>query len=229
MRIAILEDDPDQSNVLIGWLEEEGFSCFLFEKGADFLQGIAKESYDAVILDWNVPDVTGIEVVEHIRSNSNSTLPILFTTSRSDEQDIVTALTKGADDYIVKPISRNETVARIKALLRRVGLGVDENTQELSFEPFKIDTKTRELFKEDEKITLTQKEYDLVVFLFLNAGRVISRGHLLQVVWGTNPQINTRTVDTHISRLRNKLTLKPEVTGWELTSVYQHGYRLEKV
>lgn len=228
MRVAILEDDKDQADILCSWLEEEGYSCFVFTKGTDFLQGYAKESYDAVILDWNVPEGSGIDVVAHIRASADGSVPIIFTTARDSEQDIVSALEIGADDYMVKPIKRSETVARIKALLRRSNGNVDEY-KELHFEPFVIDTKTREVKNGDEPITLTQKEYDLLVFLFRNSGRVISRGHLLQVVWGTNPQINTRTVDTHISRLRNKLSLKPDLTGWELTSVYQHGYRLEKV
>ncbi len=118
--------------------------------------------------------------------------------------------------------------ARLNALLRRSGaLPAEQKT--LDFSPYSIDTQSRVLSLNNEPITLTQKEYELIVFLLRNEGRVISRGHLLQVVWGTSPQINTRTVDTHVSRLRSKLNIHAETTGWELTSIYQHGYRLEKV
>lgn len=230
MRIAILEDDKDQSELLVAWLEEHEHSCYVYDNGAEFLQSFAKESFDLIILDWVVPQMSGIEVMQHIRTNSDVLVPILFVTSKSSEKDVVKALESGADDYMIKPIKQSEMVARFNALLRRSGLQQDENDQSnLNFDPYYVDTNRRSISLQGADVTMTQKEYDLMLFLFRNSGRVISRGHLLQVVWGTNPNINTRTVDTHISRLRNKLKIDPEITGWELTSIYQHGYRLEKV
>lgn len=229
MRLAILEDDQDQSNLLSSWLEAEGHSCYIYSNGSDFLQSFAKESFDLIMLDWMVPGMSGIDVMKHIRSNSDAFVPILFVTSKDSEESVVQALESGADDYMVKPITQRETVARLNALLRRSGLQDNSDQTNLSFDPFSVDTSSREISLNDTAVEMTQKEYDLMLFLFRNAGRIISRGHLLQVVWGTSPNINTRTVDTHVSRLRNKLQLKPELTGWELTSVYQHGYRLEKV
>ncbi len=227
MRIALIEDDQDQIDLLCLWLEAMEHDAVVYTDGTSFIQGLVKESYDLIVLDWMLPNITGIEVLRHIRSNNDQT-PVLFVTAKDAEEDIVQALEAGADDYMAKPISESETKARIKALMRRSGSLPTEQT-EFTFDPYSFDTKTRELALHGKVVSLTQKEYELMVFLLRNEGRVISRGHLLQVVWGTSPQINTRTVDTHISRLRNKLDIKPESSGWELSSIYQHGYRLEQV
>jgi len=225
VRVAIVEDDSEQSALIKVWIEELGNDCIIYEDGDSFSQTFAKESFDLLILDWMLPGMTGIEVLKHLRGNGDTTLPVLFVTAKEEEQDIVTALEAGADDYMCKPISKRETQARFKALVRRTLSGGEQT--ELNFTPFAVDLKARSVSLNDESITLTQKEYELILFLFRNEGRVISRGHLLQVVWGTNPQINTRTVDTHISRLRGKLKLNADDTGWELISIYQHGQLLK--
>ncbi len=227
MRIAIVEDDQDQIDLLSLWVERMNHDVSIFKDGANFIQNIAKESFDLIVLDWMLPGMNGIEVLQLIRANNNKT-PVLFVTAKDAEDDIVEALEAGADDYMSKPISEAELKARLNALLRRAGaLPAEQKT--LDFSPYSIDTQSRVLSVDNEPVTLTQKEYELIVFLLRNEGRVISRGHLLQVVWGTSPQINTRTVDTHVSRLRSKLNIHADSTGWELTSIYQHGYRLEKV
>jgi len=225
VRVAIVEDDQDQAELIKLWVEEMGHDCIVYADGAKFSQTFAKESFDLLILDWMLPGMTGIEVLKHIRGSGDNSLPVLFVTAKESEEDIVTALEAGADDYMCKPITRLETKARFNALVRRT-VGGDVKVK-LDFPPYSIDTDSRTLSLNGELVSLTQKEYELILFLFRNEGRVISRGHLLQVVWGTSPQINTRTVDTHISRLRNKLTINSEATGWELISIYQHGYRLE--
>ena len=227
MRIALIEDDQDQIDLLTLWLEAMEHDVMIFTDGAKFIQSSVKESFDLAILDWMLPGMNGIEVLKLLRSNNDKT-PILFVTARDDEKDIVQALEAGADDYLSKPVSELVTKARINALIRRSG-GFPSEQKLLDFPPYSIDSQTRVLSFNGEEISLTQKEYKLIVFLFRNEGRVISRGHLLQVVWGTNPQINTRTVDTHISRLRSKLDIHADTTGWELKSIYQHGYRLERV
>jgi two-component system response regulator RegX3 len=126
---------------------------------------------------------------------------------------------------MIKPVKRLELLARLKALSRRT-IPQDDKQQVLEFGQYKLDLGTRKAFLNDVPIGLTQKEFDLVLFLFRYAGRVLSRGHILESVWGRNPDLNTRTVDTHISRIRSKLDLRPE-HGWQLKAVYQHGYRLE--
>ncbi len=228
MRIAILEDDKDQADLLKLWLEEKDHQCSVFSDGNAFIRAYSRDSYDVVLLDWMVPHLSGIDVLKHLRNHLDPQVPVVFITQRDTEEDIVEALSAGADDFIAKPIRQMETMARIGAIARRVGYG-DENTAEnYDFAPYSIDTKTRQVRYQGELIDMTQKEYELTLFLFKNLGRVISRGHLLEMVWGTSSQINTRTVDTHISRLRTKLQLD-EQDDWKLTSVYRHGYRLENV
>lgn len=226
MRVALLEDDADQARLLVKWLSEAGHTCEHFDASRRFIRQIKRESFDLLVLDWLVPDMSGLEVLDWVRDNLDWRIPIIFVTTMDREEDIVRALEHGADDYITKPVRERELLARIAAVARRT-VSADEGKPELDFEPFRIDQEHRLVYRTGERIELTQKEYDLAVFLFKNAGRVLSRGHILQNVWGRNPDINTRTVDTHVSRIRTKLGIAPE-TGWRLTSVYQHGYRLER-
>ncbi|MFQ3243977.1 MAG: DNA-binding response OmpR family regulator [Arenicella sp.] len=228
MRIVILEDDQDQADLLVAWLEEANHNCDVFRDGNAFIRAYKKDSYDLALLDWMVPKLSGIEVLRHIRAHVDSVVPVVFITQRDSEEDIVQALEAGADDYMTKPVRHNETMARVNAIARRMGFG-DENTSDnYIFPPYKIDTRLRHVTLDDEVVDMTQKEYELTLFMFKNLGRVISRGHLLEMVWGTSSQLNTRTVDTHVSRLRSKLKLD-EQSDWQLTSVYRHGYRLENV
>ncbi len=228
MRIVILEDDQDQADLLVAWLEETNHNCDVFRDGNAFIRAYKKDSYDLALLDWMVPKLSGIEVLRHIRAHVDSVVPVVFITQRDSEEDIVQALEAGADDYMTKPVRHNETMARVNAIARRMGFG-DENTSDnYIFPPYKIDTRLRHVTLDDEVVDMTQKEYELTLFMFKNLGRVISRGHLLEMVWGTSSQLNTRTVDTHVSRLRSKLKLD-EQSDWQITSVYRHGYRLENV
>lgn len=228
MRIVILEDDRDQADLLKAWLEEKGHQCTVYHDGNAFIRAYSNDSYDVALLDWEVPELKGIEVLRHLRSHLDSQVPVVFITQRDTEADIVEALEAGADDYIAKPIRQFETLARISAIARRVGYGDENTAQRYDFEPYTIDTRTRAVTYQGEPVEMTQKEYELTLFLFKNLGRVISRGHLLEMVWGTSSKINTRTVDTHVSRLRSKLHLD-EQDNWQLTSVYRHGYRLENI
>ncbi len=228
MRIVILEDDKDQADLLVAWLEEAGHQCTVHTDGSAFIRAYNKDSYDIVLLDWMVPNMSGIEVLKHLRAHLDTVVPVVFVTQRDSEDDIVEALQAGADDYMAKPVRHMETMARVNAIARRVGFG-DENTPDtFDLEPYKIDTKLRQVLMNDQAIDMTQKEYELTLFLFKNLGRVISRGHLLEMVWGTSSKLNTRTVDTHISRLRTKLEIEAQ-PNWQLTSVYRHGYRLEQI
>lgn len=228
MRIVILEDDRDQADLLIAWLEEAGHQCDVFPDGTAFIRAYNKDSYDLVLLDWMVPKLSGIEVLKHLRTHLDAVVPVVFITQRDSEEDIVEALQAGADDYMAKPVRHMETMARVNAIARRMGFGDEHTSDEYDCPPYKIDTKLREVSLNDDVVEMTQKEYELTLFLFKNLGRVISRGHLLEMVWGTSSSLNTRTVDTHISRLRSKLALDSQ-DNWKLTSVYRHGYRLENI
>ena len=227
MRIALLEDDLDQAALFVEWLKSSGHSCEQFASGKLFTRNIKHDSYDVLILDWMVPDMDGYEVLRWVRENFDWPIPIIFVTVKDDENDIVRALEQGADDYIVKPAKQRELLARISAVVRRAS-PIDESQSVIEYEPFAIDLGNHEVKRDGTRIEVTQKEYELIVFLFRNIGRILSRAHILESVWGRNPDINTRTVDTHVSRIRTKLSIAPEM-GWKLSSIYQHGYRLEHI
>lgn len=228
MRIVLLEDDRDQSDLLVAWLEEQGHSCDVYQDGKSFIRAYSTDSYDLVVLDWMVPEASGLEVLKHLKNQLDPNVPVIFITQRDEEADVVEALSAGADDYMTKPIRQAETLARVNAIARRLGLIDDGSVEVIENQPYSINTKTREIMLDGELIEMTQKEYELSLFLFKNLGRVISRGHLLEMVWGTSSKINTRTVDTHVSRIRYKLKIDDQ-QDWSLTSVYRHGYRLEKL
>ena len=226
MRIALLEDDKSQSDLYKAWLEDAGHVCATFAAGKAFIKHIGRESYDLIILDWGIPDISGHEVLVWIRSHIQTPVPVMFVTARDEEQDIVTALENGADDYLVKPVRKLELIARSNALERRAK---QEFTlkERLDFDPFSIDVITRKISRGDKIIDLTIKEFDLTLFLFRHMGQLLSRGHILENIWGRSSELNTRTVDTHMSRIRTKLELSHE-SGFKLSSVYFYGYRLER-
>jgi two-component system response regulator RegX3 len=153
-------------------------------------------------------------------------VPVLFLTGRLDEEDVVHALSSGADDYLIKPPRRMELIARIDALLRRAL--PPRGDEVLEFPPYRIDTLMRSVTLRGADVSLTQKEYELTVFLFRNVGRLMSRSHIEEAVWGRGAEVLSRSLDTHLSRIRRKLTLNPG-NGYRLTPVYNHGYRLEQV
>jgi DNA-binding response OmpR family regulator len=225
MRISILEDDPDQLALIKRWIAEDGHDVHAYLSGREAMKHAGRESFDLFVLDWQVPDVSGAEVLMWLRSNVSPTVPILFVTVRDSEQDIVFALEHGADDYMVKPIRRLELVARLHALLRRAY--PREGEKQLSFPPFELDLHRSEVRRDGNKIDLTPKEFELTVALFRNIGRLMSRGHLQETVWGRSGDLATRTVDTHVSQVRKKLDLTPE-RGYRIVPIYNYGYRLEK-
>jgi two-component system, OmpR family, response regulator RegX3 len=226
VRIAILEDDPDQLTLLKRWISEDGHDVHAYLSGRETMKHAHRESFDLFVLDWQVPDVSGAEVLTWLRSNISRSVPVLFVTVRDSEQDIVFALEHGADDYMVKPVRRQEMLARMHALLRRAY--PSEEKKLLSFPPFDIDIQRSEVRRDGSRIELTPKEFELTVTLFRNIGRLLSRGHLQESVWGRSGDLATRTVDTHVSQVRKKLDLRPE-SGYRVVPIYNYGYRLEKV
>ena len=227
MRIALLEDDVAVGTAMQHWLEAAGHSVHNFTSGKTIVREAARESFDLFMLDWHVPDLSGEEVLRWLREKQQSTVPVLFATSRDSEEDIVAALTAGADDYMVKPVRRLELLARVESLIRRTR-GKESEAAPISIGPYSIDPLNRVVTLDGNSIELTDKEYDLTVFLFRNLGRLTSRGHISESVWGRSAEVQSRTVDTHMSRLRKKLDIGP-ARGVRLTPVYNFGYRFEKV
>jgi DNA-binding response OmpR family regulator len=226
LRIALLEDDGLLAKMLQTWLTDVGHDCQIFGEGKQLIRRLNRDTFDLIIIDWMLPDVDGIYVLRWIREHIDWQIPVLFVTGKDEESDIVQALNGGADDYMTKPVKHLELLARIKAIGRR-SLHQDNEQRVLEFGAYTIDLTKHKVYLDDAPIDLTQKEFDLVLFLFRSEGRVLSRGHILESVWGQSPDLNTRTVDTHVSRIRNKMDLKPE-HGWQLKAIYQHGYRLER-
>lgn len=224
--VGLLEDDPDQARLLGYWLESAGFQHRIYAQASDFRRRLGAESIDLLILDWNLPDESGLEVLRWLRDCGHRGLPVLFVTARDNESDIVAALQAGADDYLTKPPRQAEMMARVQALMRRFGLHDDTPVEE-ELGPYRIDHERRRIELRGEEIVLTDREYDLAMYLIRRRGRVISREALLEGVWKISGSVATRTVDTHVSRLRKKLELNGE-NGWRLNAVYQHGYRLEQ-
>jgi DNA-binding response OmpR family regulator len=225
LRIAILEDDQAQLELLCCWLKKAHHDCLGFTTGASFQNALQRETFDLLVIDWNLPDTSGPEVLTWVRETLDWRIPVLFTTSHDREEDIVHALHRGADDYMIKPIKRAETLARITALLRR-SLPDAPDDETYLCPPFEFDLRNERVTVSDQPVNLTHKEFQLALLMFRNTGRLLSRGYILESVWGIRSGITTRTVDTHVSRIRNKLGIRPD-RGWRLNAVYHHGYRLE--
>ena len=241
MRIGLLEDDSSQIELISLWAKESGNQLRSYTTGTSFREAISSEDFDLLVLDWHLPDTTGIEELDWLRSEQRSNIPVIFITNRDNEESVIEALDHGADDYMVKPVKKGVTLARIKALQRRnrtADISADAKTESDQasspaptieiYDPFEVNTEERTIAVNGTVAKLTNKEYELAVHMLRNAGCLVSRDFLMQSLWGTRPDLNTRTVDTHISRIRSKLGINPAI-GWQLSSIYQRGYRLSRV
>ena len=226
MKIAFLEDDAAFAADIIDWLEQVGHSVTWFRSGRECVRALSDERYDLCLFDWMLPDMTGPDVMANLKLKGTLP-PVIFLTGRDAEEDVVQVIQAGADDYIVKPPSRSVLIARIHAVARRCAAQLrPEPVQD--FGSLQVDFGGRKFEIDGAPVKLTEKETELALYFFGRVGMLLPRGHLIQVVWGSSPDIDTRTVDVHVSHLRNKLKLVPE-SGWRLTSVYRQGYRLERV
>jgi len=224
--IGFLEDDPDQAELILHWLGLAGYRTRMYASAAEFRRRQGSEAIDLLLLDWMLPDADGPEVVHWLRSAASARLPVSFLAARGGEADVVRGLNAGGDGYWVKPVGQQELVGRVGAVLRRLGVeGGDGGPFEIP--PYRVDPRRQRISFGEHAIELTPREFDLAAFLFRRHGRIVSRDALLENVWNMNASVSTRTVDTHVSRLRKKLELNGE-NGWRLAAVYQHGYRLEQ-
>ena len=202
--VLIVEDEPSQRAVLSYNLESEGFRISEAEDGDAALLMVAEEVPDLIVLDWMLPGVTGIEICRRIKSRPETRdVPIIMLSARSEEVDRVRGLETGADDYVVKPYSVTELMARVKGQLRRSRpAGVGET---LSFEDITLDAETHRVHRDGHMLKLGPTEFRLLATFLEKPGRVWSREQLLDRVWGRDVYVDTRTVDVHIGRLRKVL------------------------
>lgn len=227
MRIAVLDNDPNQTDLVCQVLASNGHICHPFQSGKELLSQLQRESYDMLVMDWQVTDPNGVEILRRVKDKLALSLPVLFITGRSGEDDIVAGLAAGADDYMIKPIRRSELVARVQALLRRA-YPITISNEQMVFSNYLFDTRSGRLSLAGKSIEITQKEFDLALLFFRNLGRPLSRAYILEAVWSRDIDIPSRTMDTHVSRVRTKLQLQRE-NGYRLFPVYSYGYCLEKI
>jgi two-component system alkaline phosphatase synthesis response regulator PhoP len=221
-RILIVEDDPDIADLVARYLDKAGFTTERAASGREALQAIGARPPELVVLDLMLPQVDGLEVCRLLRANeATAALPIIMLTARAEESERIVGLELGADDYVAKPFSPNELVARVRALLRRAHR-VASPTRTLVYGPIALDTDRHLVSCSGREVTLTAKEFLLLEYLMLHRGRVLSRDVLLTDVWGYRYTGGTRTVDVHVRRLREKL---PVLTDG-LVTVKQFGYKL---
>ena len=224
MRVALLEDDLAQAGYVKKSWAEAGHACDHYTDGEDFIRAMRRETFDLVVLDWNVPGASGHDVLQWMKVNLEAPPPALMVTSRSTEEDIVEGLRSGADDYVVKPVSAPGLLARVDANSRRayphpVG-GIE------IFGRYQFDARAERVEIDGGPINLTAKEFALALLLFRNTHRALSRSYIFESLWGRSPDLPTRTLDVHVSNVRTKLNLRPS-NGYKLVPVYAYGYRLE--
>ncbi len=225
MRIALLEDEPEHADRTSSLLRDAGHQVQVFTRGAALLRQLRSDSYELIMLDWELPGASGYEVLQTIRQQLASRTAIVFLTHRDAEADVVRALEAGADDFLIKPPRERELLARVEAAGRRARDGATTGGV-LEVGPFRIDLERRRIESAGKLFELTRREFDVAALLFGNLGKVLSRAHIMQLVWGQADATTTRTVDMHVSRVRKVLGLSAAI-GLRLTAVYGYGYRLE--
>jgi two-component system response regulator RegX3 len=223
-RVLVVEDEESFSDALSYMLRREGFDAVVAGSGPEALAEFDRGGADIVLLDLMLPGLPGTDVCRALRSRSN--VPIIMLTARDGEIDKVVGLELGADDYVTKPYSARELVARIRAVLRRRGDVEQPADDVLEAGPVRMDVERHVVAVDGEPVALPLKEFDLLEYLLRNAGRVLTRGQLIDRVWGSDYVGDTKTLDVHVKRLRSKLEPDPANPTYLLT-VRGLGYKLE--
>ncbi|WP_073341619.1 response regulator transcription factor [Caldanaerobius fijiensis] len=218
-KVLVIEDEKGLQDILKTYLEKNGYSAFIAGDGRSGLELIEKYDISLVILDVMLPDMDGWRVLRELRETSD--VPVIMLTARGEEYDKLLGFELGADDYVVKPFSPRELMARIKALLKRVDKGGAKNV--LEWKGIVVDVDSREVYVDGNKVDFTPKEFDLLKYLMENRGRAITREQCLERVWGYDFYGDLRTVDTHIKQIREKLGDK----RYLVKTVWGIGYKLD--
>lgn len=223
MNVLVAEDDRDIADLIARYLQKAGWTAHVVGSGDGALAHARREGADLVILDIMLPGMSGLEVCRALRSDrTTAAIPIIMVTARAEETDRIMGLDIGADDYISKPFSPNELVARIRALMRRA-TRAEPGASTISFGPLVMDLGRHTVLDDGREVKLTAKEFLLLQYFLQHRGRVLSRDVLLGDVWGYRYTGGTRTVDVHVRRLREKLPVLVDA----LVTVKQFGYKLE--
>ena len=222
-KIFIIEDEPSIIQLVQHNLEKNGFIVLSSVNGNDGLKELKKFQPDLLLLDWMLPDLSGIDICKNIRKdNSFKDLPIIMLTAKGEEEDKIKGLDSGIDDYLTKPFSFNELMARIKAVLRRSNPNtVSDN---LEFEDLVLDRIEKRVYRDKKEIQLGPTEFRLLEFFLVNPKRVYSRDQILENVWSNNINVESRTIDVHIRRLRQSINLKDKKEL--IRTVRSSGYSL---
>ncbi|MBK6886613.1 MAG: response regulator transcription factor [Tetrasphaera sp.] len=223
-RILLVEDEPSYSEPLTYVLTKEGYQVTVADTGPDGLTAFERGGADLVLLDVMLPGMSGIDVCRALRTKSN--VPVIMLTAKDGEVDKVVGLELGADDYVTKPYSSRELLARIKAVLRRGAEPEDLVSATVSAGPVAIDVERHVVTVRGEPVALPLKEFELLAFLVRNSGRVLTRGQLIDRIWGSDYVGDTKTLDVHIKRLRKKVERTPKEPVHILT-VRGLGYKFE--
>lgn len=226
-RILLVDDEPRVREVVAAYLVRDGYLVQTASDGESAIRFLSEFKPDLVVLDLMLPQVSGFDVLREIRRDGD--LPVILLTARAEEVDRVSGLELGADDYVVKPFSPRELVARVRSVMRRSAPRSNSpgSLEGLSFHGLEIDSARRVVSVEGAVVDLTAKEFDLLSFLAARSPQVFSRGHLLEHVWGSSPEWqDPATITVHVRRIRQKLEKDPQNPRW-LKTVWGVGYRFE--
>jgi DNA-binding response OmpR family regulator len=226
MHIAVLAIDHTQSTFLCEVLGHAGHQCHAFSSDMELLAQLRHEDYDLLTIEPPPAHATDAFVAA-IRTGAARDIPVMLLASRGEEDAIAAALNAGMIDYLVKPVRRGELAMRVRVLLRRA-YPDRERAETIMFRQYAFDTQDGHVTIAGRPVELTRKEFDLALLFFSNLERPLSRAYIQEKVWGQDMDVPTRTMDTHVSRVRNKLALRPE-NGFRLVPVYSYGYRLEQI
>ncbi|QIB66263.1 response regulator transcription factor [Kineobactrum salinum] len=220
--IGVIEDDKVQAALLDAMLARAQFTPLVYSSCQEFRRRNGLSVVDMLLLDWNLPQENGLDLLKELRAGDQPALPVILVTANQLEAQIVEGLNAGSDDYIVKPVRAAELVARIESVMRRYH---SPHPAHEVHDPFTFITAQRRLLLHDKLLKTTPREFDLMLFLFRRPGKVIARDALLAEVWRKSASVSTRSIDTYISRLRRNFGLDGR-NGWQLEGVYQRGYCL---
>jgi DNA-binding response OmpR family regulator len=224
-RVLVVDDEPTVLEVVAAYLERDGFQVLAQNDGAGVIDALDSFAPDLVVLDIMLPGANGIDLLREIRATSR--VPVILLTARIEEPDRVLGLELGADDYVVKPFSPRELVARVRSVLRRAEPTSAETGSVLEFDGLLIDTAAREVHAAGELVSFTPKEFDLLSFMAASPRQVFSRAQLLDHVWDSAPDYqDPATVTVHVRRIRHKIEADPNHPRW-ISTVFGVGYRFE--